>query len=155
MPAPSSPLLKSQDVGSMDLVLATRRVDTAICVFGGNLNSSCRSAHTSSIFRLKDTPPGKHHYEQQFPSRYQVNEGRISWDVEADPPVDRERAHVNKEHTGHATKRGQGRSNNAAKGGPHVIVDDTPGGKRAGHEQVSSPMTSEELAENERKLKYR
>jgi hypothetical protein len=141
------------DVGSIELVLATRRVETAICVFGGNLNPR-RSSHTSSIFRLRDDQSGKQQYEQQLPKRYQVNESRISWDVEADPPVDLERAHL-KDQAGRATKRGQGRSDSTVKGGPHVIVDDTPSGKRAGHGRSSSPMTLEESAENEKKLKYR
>jgi hypothetical protein len=137
----------------MELVLATRRVEAAICVFGGNLNPR-RSSQTSSIFRLKDAQSGKHRYEQQLPTRYQVNEGRISWDVEADPPVDLEGANT-KEEAGHAPKRGQGLNDSTAKGEPHVIVDDTSSGKRAGHGRSSSPITSEESAENEKKLKYR
>jgi hypothetical protein len=140
------------DASSTELVLATRRVETAICVFGGNLNPK-RSSHTSSIFRLKDAQSGKQQYEQQLPKRYQVNEGRISWDVEADPPVDLERAHMT-DQAGRVTKRFQGRSD-SIKGGPHVIVDDTASGKRAGHGRSSSPMTSEGSAENDKKLKYR
>ncbi|CAB9502035.1 expressed unknown protein [Seminavis robusta] len=136
------------DAGSMELVIATRRVETAICVFGGSLNPR-KSSQTSSIFRLRETGSATRQYEQELPQRYQVTESRISWDVEANPPVEPARTPTKDE--GLYTAKG---SNGATKGSPHVIVvDDTPGGKREGSRQSSSPTPSAD--ESDKKQKYR
>ena len=103
---------------------------------------------------MKEARSAKDRYVQQLPQRYQVNEGRISWDVEADPPIDIDRA-IGKEKAGPAAKRGQGGINSLNNHARHVIVDDTLAGKRAGSGRSSSTITSEESAEHEKKPKYR
>jgi hypothetical protein len=67
--------------------IATRRVEAAICAFGGTLNSN-RSQQTWSIFRHRGaSTDGRRRYEQRLPGRYYLSGSRISWDVEENPPV--------------------------------------------------------------------
>jgi hypothetical protein len=91
-----------------DLVVARRRVTSAVCAFGGTqtCNEHNQQAPGQSIFREKaeapavtpssstGTPPGsrfqtraKAKYEEVLPTRYYENENRLSWEFEAEPPV--------------------------------------------------------------------
>lgn len=68
--------------------LAIRRVEAAICAFGGTLNTSKRCPNqASSIFRFKGASNSRLFYEQQLPRRYYLSGSRISWEVEENPPV--------------------------------------------------------------------
>lgn len=127
------PPCQALDAHSIDLVIATRRIETAICVFGGNLNAKRPTHQTSSIFRLKGADSNKNYYEQQLPQRYHVGASRVSWEVEANPPISLGQSHAYHAAPGNrvAAKRLE------AKRSPHLIVDDAPGGKRAGG--LSSP----------------
>lgn len=136
----------------MDLVIAKRRVESAICAFGGNQNPK-RPSQTSSIFRLRDGGSSKPHYEQRFSNRYHITEGRISWDVEADPPID-----LDRDHNSSVKDVAGTRNANVAKMTPHVIVDDASGrgSKRPRLGSSSSPSSSFDNADTDTpKLKYR
>ena len=128
----------------MDLVIAKRRVESAICVFGGAANPT-RPSHTSSIFRLKDGGYSQSHYEQRSSQRYHVSEGRISWDVEADPHIQLDRRkRINYE----ASAKGSRSSRD-----PHVIVDDSSGGSK--RPRLESSISSFDNHTDAPKLKYR
>lgn len=71
----------------MELTVARRRVETAICAFGGSLNNGSKF-YNSSIFRLKGNSSLKQRYEQRLPQRYRTGTNSISWDVEENPPVE-------------------------------------------------------------------
>ena len=137
----------------MDLVIASRRVETAICVFGGSLNPK-RSSQTSSIFRLKGSCPSKQPYEQRLHQRYRISdEGRISWDVEANPPIDIDEQ---KNDEGGSGAHALTRNANTTKTTPHVIVDDGPGGKRSKMDPSSpTPSSASFEGADAPKIKYR
>ena len=65
--------------------IATRRVEAAICAFGGYPNSREREQRhpNSHIFRL----PNNELYDAQFSRRFYVNNNHVSWDLEENPPV--------------------------------------------------------------------
>jgi hypothetical protein len=65
-----------------DIIIGTRRVEAAVCAFGGSLLPNKRS-----IFCEKRVNTARQHYEQLLPRRYTVHDRRISWDVEENPPV--------------------------------------------------------------------
>lgn len=72
---------------SADFVIATRRIEAAICAFGGALYSSS-STRTDSIFRLTGPSSSRRRYEELLHRRYFLSGSRISWAVEENPPVD-------------------------------------------------------------------
>ena len=130
----------------MDVIIASRRIETAICVFGGS-QKTARQTHTSSIFRLKGTTSNRTHYEQQMSKRYHVGESRISWDVEANPPI--YLGPSDADQTNSADEMKSPRTKNS----PHLIVDDTPGGKRPGSGSASPTPSCENP--DAPKMKYR
>ena len=94
-----------------DVAIALRRVNSAVCAFGGSQYSSEQSHNTStsgqSIFREKEETPTvtpssstnspqgtriqsrvKAKYEEVLPTRYYENENRLSWEFEENPPVE-------------------------------------------------------------------
>jgi hypothetical protein len=98
-----------------DIAVATRRVASAVCAFGGtNLGerlssrpSTAKSSGSQSIFREKPgdsatvtpnsstgTSPGSYRsrqrakYDEMLPSRYYENDNRLSWEFEEHPPID-------------------------------------------------------------------
>jgi hypothetical protein len=98
-----------------DIAIASRRVVSAVCAFGGtNLGerassrpSTAKSSGNQSIFRDKPgdsatvtpnssagTSPGSHRarqrakYDEVLPSRYYENDNRLSWEFEEHPPID-------------------------------------------------------------------
>jgi len=95
IPSPStSPTRKKRkpEPTPADITTSTRRVASAICVFGG-------SKSRQSIFRSTGRPSAtqpysqkreelKRRYEQMLPSRYYENENRLSWEFEETPPVE-------------------------------------------------------------------
>jgi hypothetical protein len=68
------------------LKIAIRRVEAAVCAFGGNLNTEMRYK-ANSIFRVKGPSNARLLYEQRLPHRYYLSGSRISWEVEENPPV--------------------------------------------------------------------
>ena len=62
-----------------DIILGTRRVEAAVCAFGGVV---LPRHDRQNIFRTPLTP-----YEQALPSRYTIRDRQISWDVEEHPPM--------------------------------------------------------------------
>jgi len=112
-------------------------VETAICVFGGGLNPT-RYSRTISIFRLKGSQPSKQQHEQRCHQSYRVNEGEVSWDVEAHPPVEIESLKGVQRNSGSNQTSTKNRDLSKLKDAPHVIVDETPSSKRPKLE-VSSP----------------
>ena len=98
-----------------DIVVAARRVASAVCAFGGTFLGEGASQHSKattgsgsqSIFRGKpgdsatvtpnssaSTSPGSHRsrqrakYDEMLPSRYYENDNRLSWEFEENPPID-------------------------------------------------------------------
>lgn len=71
-----------------DLAVATRRVEAAVCAFGGTLSQrQSDQRQSASIFRPKGQH-GRSFYEEAFHHRYSVTKTRVSWDVEEHPPVE-------------------------------------------------------------------
>lgn len=68
--------------------VATRRVEAAICAFGGTITTS-RNGPTDSIFRFKSSTKlnNRRFYNNTLPQRYCLSGSRISWDFEESPPV--------------------------------------------------------------------
>lgn len=84
---PQHDTLQDDEDYSSDLTIAVRRVEAAICAFGGTLNSN-RKQQTWSIFRHKGASPEERlQYERALPSRYLLSGSRISWEVEEHPPI--------------------------------------------------------------------
>jgi len=81
--------LHNNYTNSEDLVIATRRVEAAICAFGGAVSgTNSRRQQTWSIFRTKGAPmEARRVYEQCLPRRYVMSGSHISWDVEENPPI--------------------------------------------------------------------
>ncbi len=79
-----------------DVIIAARRVEAAICAFGGTLNLSEAERAPRAIFRPKLDIPNPTSskdslqdmaYEKAFHKRYVVMASKISWEVEQDPPM--------------------------------------------------------------------
>jgi hypothetical protein len=79
-----------------DRVIAARRVEAAICAFGGCLKPKDSERGPQAIFRPKIDIPNSApvnenakntSYEQAFHKRYVVTASKISWEVEEEPPV--------------------------------------------------------------------
>jgi hypothetical protein len=64
-----------QDKEKADKLIASRRVMSAICAFGGNSSGS-------------GTAKNMKHYKSDISNRYFEHQNRISWDFENDPPVE-------------------------------------------------------------------
>lgn len=71
----------------IDVKIATRRVETAVCAFGGTLHHPDSKSDTSSIFRLRGDAKEKQLYQRRLPSRYYMSGAAISWEVEENPPI--------------------------------------------------------------------
>jgi len=132
---------------SVDAKIATRRVETAICAFGGTLNSRRRN-DASSIFRLSRGGE-KQMYERCLPSRYNLGGSVISWDVEENPPV-----HLDSEKNQHrvgggATAKDGGRT--TSPGGDSSQHDTDPVGRNGSSPTVGTSQASDEA----KKMKYR
>lgn len=74
---------------SHDVIIGRRRVEAAICAFGGVVPTNQRQQQKLSIFREKNDPlcKARRHYERILPSRYSISGRQISWDVEENPPI--------------------------------------------------------------------
>lgn len=81
--------LHNKYADSEDLAIATRRVEAAICAFGGTVNGPTRRhQQTWSIFRTKGASmEARRSYEQCLPRRYAMRGSHISWEVEENPPI--------------------------------------------------------------------
>ena len=66
-----------------DMTIGIRRVEAAICAFGGSIKPDQKM----SIFRTNRGGKGRQFYEHQLLKRYSVSKSRISWDVEEEPPI--------------------------------------------------------------------
>jgi hypothetical protein len=82
----ASTLSQVDRIVSDDLKIAIRRVEAAICAFGGDLNTEM-DYQASSIFRFKGPSNARLLYKQRLPYRYYLSGSRISWEVEENPPV--------------------------------------------------------------------
>ena len=70
-----------------DVSIGIRRVEAAICAFGGNLQPN-HNPQILSCFRVnQDVKRARHHYESELPKRYSLASSRVSWDVEEEPPI--------------------------------------------------------------------
>jgi hypothetical protein len=136
--------------------MSTRRVEAAICAFGGYLKSNeqepCRQA--ISIFRLRNgrnKSPSKEFYDSRFHRRYFVNGNHVSWDVEENPPI---AAHQQSRRPNQLTDR-QTMSGRDSPNGQRNIDQSTSQG--ADQEQWDSHNSSGSAVtiENQQKMKYR
>jgi hypothetical protein len=86
-----SPLCHVQTTASsaseVDTKIAIRRVEAAVCAFGGTVQDYRR--HAQSIFRLRDRVAAdtRVEYEKALVGRYYVSGSRLSWEFEENPPV--------------------------------------------------------------------
>jgi len=85
MPLPLLTFLQHM-MAQKDLQDGKRRVETAVCAFGGTLRAQNINAHTRSIFRVKQDTPARRQYRQEIANRYKIG-SNISWEVEEEPPV--------------------------------------------------------------------
>ena len=79
----------SRKCATLDVKIATMRVEAAICAFGGTLKKP-RLRDPKSIFRLKEEESKTHsrrHYDQTLPHRFVLSGSQISWDFEENPPI--------------------------------------------------------------------
>ena len=107
----------SQDMAA-DVSIGLRRVEAAICAFGGNLQPK-HSQQILSCFRVnQDAKRARQRYENELPKRYSLGGSRISWEVEEGPPV----------------------ANDANATPAHFPREPSPVGKQAIHEK--KPMTT-------------
>ena len=92
-----APSINFQPLSPRDLNIASRRVATAICAFGGSIRPEQTPRKNASIFRPKGDPSGEatrgtlvspQDYEERLRSRYFQNGDHISWELEENPPVD-------------------------------------------------------------------
>jgi hypothetical protein len=77
---------------SIELKLAFRRVQAALCAFGGMARPQRlpHPQHPGSIFRQKDTSAlveRRMLYAHRLPGRYFLTGNRLSWEFEENPPV--------------------------------------------------------------------
>jgi hypothetical protein len=91
-----------EDMDSLDLKIARRRIESAVCAFGGYIQKRLdrstevdSSNQKSSIFRRMEVEfrkAGASHpddsYVSRFNKRYFVKRSGISWDVEENPPIE-------------------------------------------------------------------
>lgn len=84
---------ESEVKGTEHSVIASRRVDSAICAFGGQ------------VIKKDKATESKTYYSNAITNRYFEHESRISWDVEESPPVESPRKLSNKTQTGTPVKR--------------------------------------------------
>ena len=125
----------------LNLKVAQRRVEAAVCAFGGTVQDYRR--HAQSIFRLRDrvTADTRAEYEKALAGRYYVSGNRLSWGFEENPPVtildkeDSVRAQ-NRATTGHLTSSPYSRSSTTDR-------------------LQSSPGSTTSMQSNDSKLKYR
>lgn len=74
-----------------DLIIALRRVESAICAFGGHIAQQQapqqqRYPSANTIFRPRVSPE-REFYNSRFHQRYILAPNNISWHVEEDPPI--------------------------------------------------------------------
>jgi len=75
-----------------EITTSSRRVASAICVFGGSkprqsiFRSSVRSSEIKSYSQKQEEH--KHRYDKLLPTRYIESENRLSWEFEETPPVE-------------------------------------------------------------------
>lgn len=71
----------------LDMKVALRRVEAAVCAFGGTVQDYRR--HAQSIFRLRDRVAAdtRVEYERSLAGRYYLSGSRLSWEFEENPPV--------------------------------------------------------------------
>ena len=82
------------DASEEEIFVATRRVQTAICAFGGWIPPAQQN-HSNSIFRHRKSA-AEEHYDLEFHRRYRVSGySSISWEVEENPPVNIEQPGMN------------------------------------------------------------
>lgn len=74
--------MKSKDLKSEnDVKVSRRRINSALCAFGGVVIPPAGSIGSSKSGHEKK-------YEDSLPDRYYEEENRLSWEIEEDPPVE-------------------------------------------------------------------
>jgi len=74
--------IKSKDLNSeIDDKVSRRRINSALCAFGGGVIPPADSIGSSKSGHEKK-------YEASLPDRYYEEENRLSWEIEEDPPVE-------------------------------------------------------------------
>ena len=70
----------SSSVVELDMKVAIRRVEAAVCAFGGTVQDYRR--HAQSIFRLRDRVAAdtRVEYERTLAGRYYLSGSRLSWE---------------------------------------------------------------------------
>jgi hypothetical protein len=80
---------KPPSPSSIEVKVAERRVETAVCAFGGYLDPLTRAppqdesspSVAKSIFRLRGDALKKQKYETDLPKRYTLSGSVVSWEV--------------------------------------------------------------------------
>ena len=77
----------SSHMSDVKMKVALRRVEAAVCAFGGTVQDFRSHAH--SIFRLRDrvAADARLEYKRALSGRYYLSGSRLSWDFEENPPV--------------------------------------------------------------------
>lgn len=74
------------NVADLDLKVSLRRVEAAVCAFGGTLQPDPTGRH-QSIFRRRVEADTRLAYEQSLAGRYYLSGSRLSWEFEENPPI--------------------------------------------------------------------
>lgn len=122
----------------LDIKVALRRVEAAVCAFGGTVQDYRR--HAQSIFRLRDrvAEDTRMEYERVLAGRYYLSGSRLSWDFEENPPVA-----IEDDDEGQARRR------------TTCQLTDSPAARDASMEHQSSPSSQSSYQSCDSKLKYR
>lgn len=122
----------------LDMKVALRRVEAAVCAFGGVVQDY--RCHAQSIFRLRDRVAAdtRVEYERVLAGRYYLSGSRLSWDFEENPPVTIE-------------DEGTGRQRHESD---TCHLTSSPSARNSSMEQ-SSPSSAKSSQSGDSKLKYR
>eukprot|EP00977_Amphora_coffeiformis_P013609 scaffold3600_cov171-Amphora_coffeaeformis.AAC.14 len=79
--------LTNTSVVDLDMKVALRRAEAAVCAFGGTVQDY--RSHAQSIFRLRDRVAAdtRDAYERTLAGRYYLSGSRLSWEFEENPPI--------------------------------------------------------------------
>lgn len=122
----------------LDMKVALRRVEAAVCAFGGTVQDYRR--HAQSIFRLRDrvAEDTRLEYERSLAGRYYLSGSRLSWEFEENPPVTIEDDEARR-----------------ARHAPTCRLTDSPAARDPSQVNQSSPSSHSSYQSSDSKLKYR
>ena len=92
--------IASTSVVDLDMKVALRRTEAAVCAFGGTVQDY--RSHAQSIFRLRDRVAAdtRVEYERTLAGRYYLSGSRLSWEFEENPPINIEDEEVRRQRHG-------------------------------------------------------